>query len=90
MRVYLDHMTIRILGTVLGVGFIAIGLYAIFAGGEEVADYARERAAAFGMTAIIGGVLAIFGSWAEQRVHQIWCAPPRSWRWLRRGRSPTE
>ena len=90
MRLYFNHLTIRILGTVVGLGLILIGLYAIFAGGEEVAEYARERAAAFGMTAIIGGVIAIFGSWAEQRVKEIWCSPPRAWRWRRRGRSPPE
>lgn len=86
MRLYQDHMTIRILGTVVGIGFIVFGLYAIFSGGADVADHARERAAAFGFTAIIGGGTAIFGSWAEKRVHEIWCAHPRRGFWRKRGR----
>jgi len=86
MRLYQDHMTIRVLGTVVGAGFILFGLYAVLSDGVGVSDYARDRATAFGFTAIFGGITAIFGSWAEKRVHEIWCAHPRRGFWRRRRR----
>ncbi|MDH3642542.1 MAG: hypothetical protein OES38_10630 [Gammaproteobacteria bacterium] len=77
MQLYLDHLATRVLGTVLGVGFVSIGLYALFAGGDGISEIERERALAFGITAIIGGLAAIFGSWAEKKLNEVWCAHPR-------------
>ncbi len=90
MRVHVTHLAIRVLGTILGVGFIVVGLVAVLAGGEGATggatggevEFARERATAFGIMAMVSGVAAIFGSWAEKRVHEIWCAHPRRW-WRR-------
>jgi len=81
MHVYRDHLVIRVLGTVLGTGFLLIGLYALLSGGDAISAAASERAAAFGITAIIAGVAAIISSWAEPRLNEVWCAHPR--RWLR-------
>ena len=80
MQLYRDHIVIRTLGSLLGAGFVVVGLYAVFSSGPDVAGDAVERAGAFGVTAMITGVLAIFGSWAEPRVKEIWCARPRTWR----------
>jgi hypothetical protein len=86
MRVYLDHLVTRVAGTVLGACFVLIGLYALFAGGDGLSEIERERALAFGITAIIGGLAAVFSSWAEQRLNEVWCAHPR--RWLRPWAAP--
>lgn len=87
VRLYRDRLAIRIGGTALGVGFLLIGAYALLGGGESMSDIERERAVAFGFTAVIGGIAAIVGSWAERRLHDIWCAHPRRWRRSRpRGR----
>ena len=79
MRLYRDHLVIRIGGTTLGVCFVLVGLYALLGGGEGISEVARERAVAFGITAIIGGVFAILSSWLERRLDEVWCAHPRRW-----------
>ena len=84
--IYRDHLAIRIGGTLLGACFILVGSYALFGSGEEISDIERERAVAFGLTAVIGGVLAIAASWLEQRLNEVWCAHPRRWRRSRSSR----
>ncbi len=88
MRVYFDHLLTRVLGTILGAGFVLIGLFAILASDDGISAFATERSVAFGITAIIAGVAAIVGSWAEKKLNEIWCAHPRRWLWRRSGRTP--
>jgi len=85
MRVYFDHLPMRIIGTLVGSGFVLIGLYALFASDAGVSIAAQERSLSFGIVAIIGGFAAILSSWAEKRLSEIWCAHPN--RWLRSGSS---
>ena len=79
MQLHRDHLIIRILGTVFGVCFLIIGLYVIVAVSDSISDVdKKDRSMAFGITATIGGLAAIFASWAEERMKKIWCAhPPR-------------
>lgn len=79
MRVYLDHLAMRIIGTLLGTGFVLIGLYALLAGDAGISIVAKERSLSFGIIAIIGGLAAILGSWAEKRLGEVWCAHPNRW-----------
>jgi hypothetical protein len=69
-----------VLGTLMGVGFLAVGGYAILGADAGVADALRERAAWFGVTALIGGVWAIGVSWLDVDLSGVWCRPPRGGR----------
>lgn len=77
VRVHTDLLGTRIAGTALGLGFLLVGAYALFGGGDAVDPLLRERASGFGVAAIIGGVIAISVSWLVRRLDNIWCAPPR-------------
>ena len=83
MRLHTNQLTIRILGTLTGVGFIAIGAYAVFGADDSVAAAARERAFWFGFTALVGGVWAVVVSWLDPDLTGVWCRPPRQPRDLR-------
>jgi hypothetical protein len=64
--------------------FLAVGGYALFGAGPSVAEALRERAAWFGITALVGGVWAIGVSWLDGDLSGVWCRPPR------RGRGASE
>lgn len=79
---YTDHLVLRIGGTLMGVFFLVIG-YLTLTGMDEVKDLvAPERVYWYGVTMIIGGVLAIGFAWLESRLDQVYCATPK--RWFRR------
>jgi len=88
MRIHRDQPLIRLCGTLLGIGFVAIGAYAVV-GSSGVADaVARDRAFWFGVTAVIGGILAVFASlfvdavFASlfvEKLGDVWCRHPRRW-----------
>jgi len=77
MRVHRNHPAMRILGTLLGVGFLAIGAYAVFGADDSVPAFVRERAWWFGACAIVAGVWAIAVSWLDPDLSGVWCRPPR-------------
>jgi len=77
VRIYTNQLAIRCLGTLIGLGFLAIGAYAMFGADESVAALALERARWFGITALIGGLWAIGVSWLDSDLSGIWCRPPR-------------
>lgn len=79
VRIYCDDLLTRVLGSLTGAGFIAIGLYAMFGAGPEVETAVRERAFWFGATATFIGVLAVGFSWLARDLSGIWCRPPRRW-----------
>jgi hypothetical protein len=83
MRLHTNQLSIRILGTLTGLGFIAIGAYAVFGADDSVAAASRERAFWFGFTALIGGVWAVAVSWLDPDLSGVWCRPPRQPRDLR-------
>jgi uncharacterized membrane protein HdeD (DUF308 family) len=79
MRIHRDQPWTRAAGTLLGVGFIFIGTYAIVGGTEVANEYTRDRALWFGITAIIGGAIAVVASLCVKKLDNIWCRPPRRW-----------
>ena len=85
MRIHRDQLALRIGGSLLGIGFVLVGLFALFGGGEEVDAALRERAFGFGMSALVAGAIAIPVSWLVGRLDNIWCAPPRRG-WFRSAR----
>ena len=78
LRLYTNQLPIRILGTLTGAGFLAIGAYAVFGADDTIAEAVRERAFWFGFTALIGGVWAIAVSWLDGDLSGVWCRSPRA------------
>jgi len=86
LRIHRSLLPLRIAGSLLGLGFLLLGLYALFGGGDTVEAVLRERARGFGISAVIAGLVAIPTSWMVERLDDIWCAPPRQG-WFRPKRS---
>lgn len=80
MRVHTNQLSIRVLGTLTGAGFLAVGAFALLGADASVADALRSRAAWFGITALVGGVWAIGVSWLDSDLSGVWCRPPRATR----------
>jgi hypothetical protein len=80
VRLHTNQLAVRCLGTLTGLGFLAIGAYALLGGDDTVAAHARERAWWFGITALIGGAWAIGVSWLDPDLSGVWCRPPRRFR----------
>jgi len=78
MRIHTNQLAVRVLGTLTGAGFLAVGGYAVFGGDAGVAEALRERAWWFGITAGVGGVWAIAVSWLDGDLSGVWCRSPRS------------
>jgi hypothetical protein len=83
LRLHTNQLAMRVLGTLTGTGFLAVGAYAMFGADDSVAAALRERALWFGITALIGGVWAIGVSWLDPDLSGVWCRPPRQPRDLR-------
>ncbi len=79
VRIHRDDLVTRVVGTLTGAGFIAIGWYAMFGAGPEVEPVVRERAFWFGATSTFIGVLAVGFSWLASALTGVWCRPPRRW-----------
>jgi hypothetical protein len=77
VRIYTNQPAIRCLGTLIGLGFLAIGAYAMLGGDGTVAAAARERTWWFGLSALVGGVWAIGVSWLDSDLSGVWCRSPR-------------
>jgi len=77
LRVHTNQLAIRVLGTLMGTGFLVVGSYAMFGADDSVAEALRERALWFGVTAWIAGVWAIGVSWLDPDLSGVWCRPPR-------------
>ena len=80
MRLYTNQFAIRCLGTLAGIGFVAIGAYAMLGGDDTVSAHALARAWWFGVTALIGGIWAIGVSWLVPDLSGVWCRQPRRFR----------
>lgn len=78
MRIHRDTLRIRVLGTLAGAGFLAIGVYAMFGADDTIALQVRNRAFRFGTCALIAGVWAIAVSWLDPDLSDVWCRPARA------------
>lgn len=86
MKLYTSGIGTRIGGTVLGLGFLAIGvLAASFSGAAPDASVA-DRTFWMGVTFLIAGVAAVSVSWLVSDLSNIWCRPPP--RFFRSRRTP--
>ena len=84
VRLHHNQPVMRILGTLTGAGFLAMGAFAIFGADDSVPAFIKERAWWFGVTTLVAGVWAIAVSWLEPDLSGVWCRPPRQPRDLRR------
>jgi hypothetical protein len=75
LRIHANQLLTRILGTLIGAGFLAIGGYAMLGADDAVPAFIKERAWWFGVTATIGGVWAIAVSWLDPDLSGVWCRP---------------
>ena len=69
----------RACGTLLGIGFVLIGVFSLAGAGEHVTGIVQERATGFGITAIVVGVIAVVCSLLVKDLNDIWCRHPRRW-----------
>ncbi len=77
MRIHRNQFPTRILGTLIGAGFLAIGGYAMFGADDAIPVFVRERAWWFGACALLAGVWAVTVSWLDPDLSGVWCRPPR-------------
>jgi len=80
LHIHRDQPVTRICGSLLGIGFILIGAYALLGADAVVSEVSRERATGFGVTAVIIGVIAVLCSLLVEDLSNIWCRHPRRWR----------
>ena len=79
MRFRGDHLATRLSGTLVGVGFLLLGAFALIGPGVPTSAENQDKAFWFGMHLIVGGVLAVFVSWTAENLDGIWCRHPRRW-----------
>lgn len=77
---------LRVVGCLFGLGAWAVGLYSLLGGGADLAEVERERAAGFGIAALVVGGVAVAGSLGIRDVHRLWYCAPRRWRLFRSDR----
>jgi len=80
VRIYRDQFVTRVLGTATGIGFLAMGAYALLGAGEGLDPYIRDRAEGFALATLVGGVWAIAISWLQRDLGGVWCKAPKTWR----------
>jgi hypothetical protein len=70
---------LRLVGSLFGVGACLVGLLTLL-GASDVSALERERAAGFGLAALVVGAVALLGSLAVRDAHALWYCSPRRWR----------
>ena len=78
VRIHRNQPLTRILGSLVGAGFLAVGAYAMFGAEDTVPAFVRERAWWFGACATVAGVWAIAVSWLDPDLTGVWCRPART------------
>jgi hypothetical protein len=74
-----DHLAMRLSGTLVGVGFLLFGTFAVLGPGVPSSEANQDKAFWFGMHLIFGGVMAVCASWTARDLGGIWCRHPRRW-----------
>ena len=80
LRIHRDQPIMRICGTLLGIGFVLLGVFSVLGAGELVTELRHDRAIGFGVTAVIIGVIAVLCSLLVKDLSDIWCRHPRRWK----------
>jgi hypothetical protein len=77
MKLHTGNVGTRLGGTALGLGFLAIGVFALSISGEAPNAAVGDRAFWMGATFAFAGVVAMAVSWLVGDLSNIWCSPPR-------------
>ena len=80
LRIHRDQPVMRICGTLLGIGFVLLGVFSALGAGELGEEISYDRAVGFGVTAVIVGILAVLCSLLVKDLSNIWCRHPRRWK----------
>jgi hypothetical protein len=86
MRLYTGNIGTRVAGTALGIGFLAIGIFAVSVSGNAPDVGVGDRAFWMGATFAFAGLCAVAVSWLVQDLSNIWCRPPARFLRSPRGR----
>ncbi len=79
MRLHTNHLAMRVIGSLVGAGFLAFGLLVISWRGAAVDEALGERALWYGITLLIAGLAALVASWTVRDPSEVWCRQPRRW-----------
>ena len=77
LRIYRDQPVMRFCGTLLGIGFLLVGVFSALGAGDLGEEVSHGRAMGFGITAVIVGVIAVLCSLLVKDLSDIWCRHPR-------------
>ncbi len=80
LRIHRDQPVMRICGTLLGIGFVLLGVFSALGAGELGEEVSYDRAVGFGVTAVIVGIIAVVCSLLVKDLSNIWCRHPRRWK----------
>jgi hypothetical protein len=82
VRLHTSDLGTRLAGSALGLGFAAIGAFAILVSADAPDAATGDRSLWLGVTFLIAGASAFSLSWLLADLSNVWCRPPR--RFLRR------
>lgn len=71
MRIGRGQCVTRVLGVCAGLGFLALGVFAL-AGGQRLGGIAGDRALGFGVALVVVGIAAVVGSLTVADPSRIW------------------
>ena len=77
MKLHLNNLVFRIMGTAIALGFLGFGLFAVAVHGQAPTEAIADRTLWLGITLIIAGVSATLVTWLVEDLSNIWCRPPR-------------
>ena len=80
LRIDRDQPVMRISGTLMGIGFVLLGMFSVLGAADLATEIGHERAMGFGITAIIIGAIAVLCSLLVKDLSDIWCRHPRRWK----------
>ncbi len=80
LRIHRDQPVMRICVTLLGIGFVLLGVFSALGAGELGEEVSYDRAVGFGVTAVIVGIIAVLCSLLVKDLSNIWCRHPRRWK----------
>jgi hypothetical protein len=90
MKLHVSDIGTRLGGTALGLGFLAIGVFALSISGQAPDAAVADRTFWMGATFAFAGIAATAVSWLVADLSNIWCSPPRQLYGRRPARKPPD
>lgn len=76
MKIHTTELGTRVAATLLGTGFLAVGVTSLVVSSNAPDAYVADRAQWLGFTFVVAGLAAIAVSWLVADLTNIWCKPP--------------